>query len=462
MGGGALAVGAMAAGCSNPNEVKAEGFTLGEVPTDQMTYRESNKGAKVSILGYGFMRLPNVNGAPYGKDDAELDQEQINALVDYAIAHGVNLFDTSPRYCKGHSEHSLGIALSRHDRSEYMVSTKLSNQSAAIWSKEGSVKMFEDSLKELQVDYIDFYMLHCVGLPGKDLDGNDVQPMDALNRRFFDNGMMDYLVEQREKGRIRHLGFSYHGDVAVFDHLLSLHDKYHWDHVLIESNYVDWHHATTDANAEYLYGELAKRDIPVFVMEPLLGGRLAEMPEFAVKEMKSREPQQSVASWAFRFAASMPRILTVLSGMTYMEHLQDNIRTYAPLKPLTEEEQQMLLNIADTYSKFSLVPCTNCQYCMPCPYGLDIPGIFRHYNKCVNDGNVVVLDGEETPDRKAFRKARKTFLVGYDRSVPKLRQADHCIGCGRCVAECPQSIKIPEEMVRINAYADELKRSLME
>ena len=353
----------------------------------------------------------------------------------------------------------MGKALSRHRRDEYLVSTKLSNQNPDLWNRQGSIEMFEQSLERLQVDYLDFYMLHCVGLPGRDLDGNPVSPHDTFMRRFIDNGMLDWLVEQRAKGRIRNLGFSYHGDVKVFDETLALHDKVHWDHVLIQHNYVNWQHADSlssdrrgaDANSEYLYGQLAERDIPVFVMEPLLGGQLANLPQFAVEELKSRAPESSLASWAFRFAGTLPRILTVLSGMTYMEHLQDNIRTMAPLQPLSDEEQGLLHSIADRYVEFPLVPCTGCQYCMPCPYGIDIPGNFAHYNKMVNEGNLLDRpdDDATTDQRRAYRKARRAYLVSYSRAVEQFRQADHCIGCGRCLHECPQSINIPEKLAAI-------------
>ncbi len=382
MGAGVLATAALATGCDSPNKTKAEGFASGEVPTDKMTYRTGTHGEKVSLLGYGCMRLPSTeDGKDGNQTEGDLDQERINELTDYAIAHGLNLFDTAPLYCKARSEIAMGKALSRHRREEYLVSTKLSNQNPALWNKQGSIEMFEQSLERLQVDYLDFYMLHCVGLPGRDLQGNAVSPHEAFMRRFIDNGMLDWLIEQRTKGRIRNLGFSYHGDVKVFDEALAMHDKVHWDHVLIQHNYINWQHAASlapdgegDANSEYLYGQLAERDIPVFVMEPLLGGQLANLPQFAVEELKSRAPEKSLASWAFRFAGTLPRILTVLSGMTYMEHLQDNIRTMAPLQPLSDEEQGLLHSIADRYVEFPLVPCTGCQYCMPCPYGIDIPG----------------------------------------------------------------------------------------
>ena len=460
LGAGTLGMAALAAGCDNPNAISAEGFALGEVPTDKMTYRFGSHGEKVSLLGFGFMRLPSMEE---GKDsihsDSDLNQDSINELTDYALAHGLNLFDTAPRYCKARSETALGKALCRHRRDEYLVSTKLSNQNSSLWNYKGSKEMFEQSLEALQVDYIDFYMLHCIGLPGRDQNGNSVEPMEAFQRRFVDSGMIEFLMEQRSKGVIRNLGFSYHGDVQVFDHALSMHDRVHWDHVLIQHNYVNWQHAEDladdrgkgDANSEYLYGELAKRDIPVFVMEPLLGGQLANLPDFAVQEMKRRAPQQSVASWAFRFAGNQPRVLTVLSGMTYMEHLQDNLRTMSPHQPLSDDELAMLKDIADRYVEYPLVPCTGCQYCMPCPYGIDIPGNFAHYNKMVNEGSILSLPDDDSTDeeRRAYRKARRAYLKSYNRAIEPDRQADHCIGCGRCLHECPQQINIPAKLAMI-------------
>ena len=191
-------------------------------------------------------------------------------------------------------------------------------------------------------------------------------------------------------------------------------------------------------------------------MEPLLGGRLSRLNDHLSERFKERRPTQSTASWAFRFAGSYPGVLTVLSGMTYMEHLQDNIRTYSPLEPCTDDELALLEDTAQVMLKYPTVPCTECQYCMPCPYGLDIPGIFAHYNRCVNEGNV-------PKDRQdpAYRKARRAFLVGYDRSVPKLRQASHCIGCDQCVSHCPQSIKIPQQLRRIDRFVEQLKRGTL-
>ena len=284
--------------------------------------------------------------------------------------------------------------------------------------------------------------------------------MPLLRERFFDNGLLDFLVKEREKGRIRNLGWSFHGDVKVFDHMLSLHDEgsYHWDFAQIQMNYLDWTHAKAtnarNVNAEYLYGELSKRNIPCTIMEPLLGGRLSSVPDHVAEYLKSREPLRSVASWAFRFCGTWPGVLSILSGMTYMEHLQDNLTSLAPLTPLSQDELDYLEHAADLMAAYPTIPCNQCNYCMPCPYGLDIPGILTHYNKCVNEGNIP--EGRQDPN---YRKARRAFLVGYDRSVPPIRQADHCTGCNQCSPECPQRIDIPQEMQRISQYVETLKQN---
>ena len=448
--GAAAVSAAVVAGCDTKGKPLTESNkALGEIPTDQMTYRENPKtGEKVSLLGYGCMRWPDTAGGAGRDADAELDQEAINKLVDYAIEHGVNYFDTSPAYCIGRSEHATGIALSRHPRDKYFIATKLSNFAPETWSREASIAMYHNSLKELQTDHIDYMLLHAVGMGGG---------MEEYRKRYIDNGMLDFLMAEREAGRIRNLGFSYHGDIAVFDHLLSLHDKYKWDFVQIQLNYLDWKHAKEvnprNTDAEYLYGELAKRNIPAVIMEPLLGGRLSNVPDHIVERLKQREPERSVASWAFRYAGTFPGVLTVLSGMTYMEHLQDNLRSFCPLKPLTDEELAYLYDTADIMVQYPTVPCNDCKYCMPCPYGIDIPGVLLHYNKCVNEGNVA--ESSQAPN---YREARQAFLVGYDRSVPKLRQASHCIGCGQCKPHCPQTIDIPAELHRIDQYTEQLKQ----
>ena len=238
---------------------------------------------------------------------------------------------------------------------------------------------------------------------------------------------------------------------------MELHEKYHWDFVQIQLNYVDWTHASRrNADAKYLQEELDKRNIPSVIMEPLLGGRLAKLPEHLADRLNEREPQKSLASWAFRFAGTHKGVLTVLSGMTYMEHLQDNIGSYSPLVPLTEDEMAFLEETADLMKEYPTIPCTSCQYCMPCPYGIDIPSILQHYNKCVNEGNIAASGASEN-----YRKARRAYLVSYDRAIPKLRQADRCTNCGRCTEHCPQKINIPIELFKIDRYIEKLKRNTL-
>lgn len=451
LGLGVSAVGLSLAGCKK-NVSKTILSGVNDPERGEMTYRiNPSTGDKVSLLGYGCMRWP-LMADPNGNDGAEIvDQEAVNALVDFALANGVNYFDTAPPYVRGMSEETTGIALSRHPRDSYFIATKLSNQSFANSGMRGkelfeaSVGMYKNSFKKLQTSYIDYYLLHSIG-------GGDGIPF--LKQRFFDNGLIDFLLKEREAGRIRNLGFSYHGDVEAFDYLLSLHDELHWDFVQIQLNYVDYKHASgRNFNAEYLYEELAKRNIPSVIMEPLLGGRLASLTDHLNAKLKEREPEQSIASWAFRFSGNFPHVLTVLSGMTYKEHLEDNIKTYSPLKPLNDEELAMLEDTAKVLISYPTVPCTTCEYCMPCPYGINIPAIFSHYNKCINEGNVTTSNQDPN-----YAKARKAFLIGYDRSVPKLRQANHCIACDQCKPHCPQSINIPDRLHKIDLYVESLKQ----
>lgn len=448
MGAAGLATAGLSAciGKDGGNQSQAAGE-----PTGEMTYRTNpTTGDKVSLLGFGMMRLPSVGGRSAREGNEEIDQEMVNAMVDYALEHGVNYFDTSPAYCQGMSERATGIALSRHPRDKYFIATKLSNFAPATWTREASIEMYRNSMRELQTDHIDYMLLHSVGNGG----------MDSFKTRYLDNGILDFLVQERKEGRIRNLGFSYHGDVEVFDMLLSKHDEYKWDFVQIQLNYLDWKFAEQinprNVNADYLYGELSKRGIPAIIMEPLLGGRLSNVPDNIVAELKGRDPESSVASWAFRFAGSFPDVLCVLSGMTRMEHLRDNLRTYSPLRPLTDEEFAFLQRTAEMMMQFKTIPCNDCKYCMPCPYGIDIPAVLLHYNKCLNEGNI-----PSSAQDPRYREARRAFLVGYDRSVPRLRQASHCIGCGQCAPHCPQSIDIPKELHRIDHYVERLKQETL-
>jgi len=445
-GAGAVGTAAVLTGCKEKTMqvVGDEYKNQVEPPVGKMTYRTNPKtGDKVSLLGYGMMRLPSKvdNGD-------EFDQDMINRQVDYAIEHGLNYFDTSPVYCQGKSERCTGIALSRHKRSEYFVATKLSNFNRDYWKREKAIEMYRNSMKELQVDYIDYYLLHAVG-----------GGMDEFNGRYVDNGIMDFLLEERKAGRIRNLGFSFHGYKAVFDEVLALDDKYHWDFCQIELNYLDWDYADEindrNVDASYLYAELEKRNIPSVIMEPLLGGRLVKLPQYLMTELKQKNPERSVASWAFRYAGTPKGVLTVLSGMTFMEHLKDNLLSYCPLEPLSDEEMEYLHGeVAKKIVGLENIPCNDCKYCMPCPYGIDIPAIFVHYNKMKNEGSLPMGVGDSE-----YRKHRRKYLISLDRVVPRDRQPDHCIQCGQCTPHCPQNIRIPQELAKIDQMIEELKKN---
>lgn len=428
VGAAALGVGACAPGSlkggSDNNETKSSG-----------TMASNYEG--VGLLGYGCMRWPQVKG-----DDGKnhIDQEAVNSLVDYALEHGVNYFDTSPVYLEGDSERATAEALNRHPREKWLLATKLSNFGDA--SYDNSVKMYRKSLEIFKTDHVDYYLLHSIS-GGANFD-----------ERFGSTGIMDFLLEERRKGHIRNLGFSFHGPESGFKELMALHEKYHWDFVQIQMNYVDWTHSgARNASAKFLYEELDSREIPIIIMEPLRGGRLADLPAALADRLKEREPQKSLASWAFRFAGSFPRVKCILSGMTYMNHLQDNLDTFLDFKPLTDEEKDLLELTADQMEKYPLVRCTGCQYCMPCPYGINIPAIFRFYNDNVNAGTYVV-----NKEQEGYAKARRRYLLSYDKAIPSVRQADHCISCGRCEKACPQHIAIPRELRRIDAYIESLKR----
>ena len=431
MAGGGVAASAAVA-CAGEKGAKAVGVTS-EKPLGEMVYREGPSGDKVSLLGYGCMRWPMIDDGNGGK---KIDQDAVNELVDYAMAHGVNYYDTAPVYLQGQSQAASALALSRYPRDSYYLATKLSTQ-RLTGSKmyEASLEMYRNSFKQMNVDYIDYYLLHCI------------TSKETYISRFIDSKVIDFLLKEREAGRIRHLGYSVHCDMECFDYILADHDKYHWDFVQIQMNYVDW-----VQDAEYMYNELAKRNIPVVIMEPLLGGQLSTLNDMASGKLRALRPSESVASWAFRFCGTMPGVLTVLSGMTYMEHLQDNLRTYSPLEPLEDSDFKLLDEIAREFIEFPLVPCTACNYCMPCPYGVDIPGVFLHYNKCLNEGMVKSDEGDP-----AYRKARRAFLVGLDRNLDLLRQADHCIGCKKCMPKCPQRIRIPQQMRRIDEFVENLR-----
>ena len=397
----------------------------------KMTYRvQHGSGEKISLLGFGMMRLPD-------------DQEEVDRLVDYAIAHGVNYFDTAPMYKGGRNEDQTGRALSRYPRDKYYIATKMSNQNQRLWDFDAAKEMYERSFERLRVDYIDYYLLHSIGGGG----------VDGLKGRFLDNGLLDFLLKEREAGRIRHLGFSYHGDVSAFDWLLDRQDEYHWDFAQIQMNYLDWRHASLnkngwrrDADAEYLYDKLEKTGVQAVIMEPLRGGALGRMNDDLMARLQAVRPDDTPASWAFRWVASHPNILTTLSGMNQMEHLEENVRTFSPLEPCTEAENVLLAEIADVMAGFPTIPCTTCSYCMPCPFGVDIPGNFAYYNDAV-DQKILPLPDKTSAD---YMARKQQFADGLLKALPdKSQWANQCTDCEACLPKCPQQIRIPNQMARI-------------
>ncbi len=410
-----------------------------------MTSHFTIDGKKVSLLGYGAMRLPTTDGGhannwvKEGYTTSAIDQELLNRQIKMLLDGGVTYFDTSPAYCRGESEAALGTALkaSGYDRKNYLVATKLSNFAPQQYPLAACKEMFEKSLKALQTDYIDNYLLHSIGGGG----------FRAFSQRYIENGALDWCAELRAQGRIRKLGFSYHGDPKAFDWCIERHDKYHWDFVQIQMNYVDWRHAKEinerNLDAKYLYETLAKLDIPVVIMEPLLGGRLARYNYALAQELTPLDPEATLAKWALRFCGTFPKVMVVLSGMTRTEHIEENLATFSPLKPCSEAELAALERAAQRMLALNTIPCNSCNYCMPCPYGLDIVALLQFRN--------TILTAKTPPSAKDVLKA-------YAKAVPEeLRRADHCTGCGRCSPHCPQSINIPREIAAIDEWIDALK-----
>lgn len=323
-----------------------------KVPRGSMTYRTFNKtGERFSLLGYGCMRFPMV-----AADDGNgmvVDQNKVYELIDYAIKHGVNYFDTSPVYLQRQSETAVGKALSRYPRNSYKLATKMSNHHLLKSGITGddlynaSLEMYRHSHEALKTDYFDNYLIHNVDFEHRGLS--------FLKARVFDNHLIDFILNERKEGRIRNIGFSFHGESReVFDFLMSRHADIHWDFAQIKMNYFDFRHAKdVEMTAEELYKELTARNIPVIIMEPLLGGKLATLPNDLASSLTKKRPNDSVSSWAFRFAGSFDNVLTVLSGMTYMEHLQDNLYTYSPLETCSNDEFALLENIAESMANTS-------------------------------------------------------------------------------------------------------------
>ena len=368
-----------------------------------MIYRNFQE-IKLSGLGMGAMRLPVIDG-----DDSRIDETKTQAMVDYAMEQGVNYYDTAWGYHDGHSETVMGKALSRYPRESYYLATKFPGYDLSNMDKVEEI--FEKQLEKCGVEYFDFYLFHNV------CEMN----IDAyLDKKY---GIYEYLMKQKAAGRIRHLGFSAHGNLDVMKRFLDAYGK-DMEFCQIQLNFLDW----TFQGAKEKVELLKEWNIPVWVMEPLRGGKLAKLSAEDEKALKALRPEENIPAWAFRFLQSVPGVTMVLSGMSNLQQMQDNIHTFAEDKPLTEKEMDTLLQIADGMVKKIVLPCTACHYCTShCPQGLPIPELLALYNEhCFTEGGFIA----------------PMALSAY----PQEKLPSACIGCRSCEAVCPQQIKISEAM----------------
>ena len=362
------------------------------------------QGIRLSALGMGAMRLPVVNG-----NDSEIDEKAAAAMVDYAMEHGINYYDTAWGYHGGQSELVMGRVLGKYPRERYYLADKFPGYDLSNMDKVEPI--FEKQLEKCGVSYFDFYLFHNV------CEMN----IDAyLNPKY---GIYDYLMKQKKSGRIRHLGFSAHGGYDVMKRFLEAYGE-NMEFCQIQLNFLDW--SFQDAKGKVAL--LKEYGIPVWVMEPLRGGKLAHLAEEDEEKLKKLRPQEAIPAWAFRFLQSIPGVTVTLSGMSSMEQLQANLRTYEEERPLDSREMDMLLAIADGMVGKIALPCTACRYCVShCPQGLDIPFLLSLYNEhCFTGGGFIA------PMALA--------------SVPEDKQPGACIGCRSCEAVCPQQIKISEAL----------------
>ena len=372
-----------------------------------MQYREF-KGLKLSQLGFGAMRLPVIDG-----DDAKVDAPQTFRMVEYAMEHGINYYDTAWGYHGEHSEEVMGEALRRYPRETYYFADKFPGYDLANMPKVKEI--FETQLQRTGLDHFDFYLLHNV------CEMNIEQYLDP---RY---GIMDYLLAQKQAGRIRYLGFSCHGELPVIKRFLEAYGD-EMEYCQLQLNYLDW---------EFQHGRekvalLKEYDIPVWVMEPLRGGKLAGLGEENEKALKKLRPQEEIPAWAFRFLQSLPEVKVILSGMSNEEQLHANVSTFEEDLPLNENEMRTLMQVAAQLADEKSVPCTACHYCTDhCPQALDIPRLIELYNEHI--------------------LTTKAGLFGFIApmalaAIPEDKQPAACLHCGSCEQVCPQQIKISEVM----------------
>ena len=368
--------------------------------------------SSLSALGLGAMRLPVIEG-----DDFRIDEAAVMEMVDYAMEHGINYYDTAWGYHNGQSEIVLGKALTRYPRDRYYLATKFPGYDLSNMDRVAQI--FERQLQKCGVEYFDFYLFHNV------CEMN----IDAyLDKKY---GIFDYLIKQKKAGRIRHLGFSAHGSCDVMKRFLDAYGK-DMEFCQIQLNYLDWSFQDAKAKCKLL----EEYQLPIWVMEPLRGGRLASLSPQDEARLRKLRPQETVPAWAFRFLQSVPGVTVTLSGMSNMEQLRENIRTFEEDKPLNQQEQETLLAIADSMVNKIVLPCTACRYCVShCPQGLDIPSLLVLYNEhCFSGGG---------------------FIAPMALSaIPEDKCPGACIGCRSCEAVCPQQLKISEAMADFTQRLD--------
>lgn len=367
-----------------------------------MIYREF-KDMKLSMLGLGTMRLPLLDG-----DNSKIDEKATAEMVDYAMEHGVNYYDTAWGYHEGNSETVMGKVLSAHPRDSFYLASKFPGYDLENFKRIEEI--FEKQLEKCGVDYFDFYLFHSV--TEENIHG-------YLNREY---GLLDYLLKQKENGRIRHLGFSAHADCNVMRRFLEAYGE-HIEFCQLQINYLDWTYQKAKEKVELL----EEYDIPVWVMEPLRGGKLAELSVEAEKELSELRPDENIPAWAFRFLQTIPNVKMILSGMSNFTQLKENVATFEEDKPLSEEELKVILKIADGMMG-RMLPCTACRYCIThCPKELDIPRLLGIYNNNQFSG---------------VENIQPAVL----KNVEKEKWPSKCIACRSCEKVCPQGIKISEAM----------------
>jgi predicted aldo/keto reductase-like oxidoreductase len=372
------------------------------------TRRYKKTGEAVSLLGFGLMRLPLKEGG-----SQEIDKVRAQGMVDHAIDRGINYFDTAHMYHEGMSESFAGEALSKHNRKSFNLATKM--PLAFIKTAADVERIFQEQLQKCRVEYFDFYLLH-------NINQDHLKIAEAC-------GAYEQLREKQRQGKIRRLGFSFHDRPDLLDVVTK---KYDWDFAQIQLNYLDWELQ----NAKEQYQILESRGIPVVVMEPVRGGTLASLCEESRAIFKAAAGA-SPASWALRFAASLPGVMTVLSGMSNPDQLRDNIATMEHFTPLSPEEHRVIEKALAAFRRSGTIPCTVCRYCMDCPEGINIPGILGIYN------NYLLA--------RANKYSTAGFLFDMEYKIQgEDKQAHHCIQCSRCSSRCPQHIDIPRWMKLID------------